>query len=412
MLLNKYIVDPEGAWIYLEKFVNDGSPSGFTNQHCPPKEFSPSGSKEVLVPIFQVPSEKFVHVGLWPDSFGDRNWQKNELPLHPLTVKQLQGNPEFSDFINNSGDEGVFAQVTAGGRTLSILPDQKWHFKLHYPGILGRVNRYLPLRKAIAGIENSLALSKHLPNSEMKRTMGFLPEVGLRSMITGDNLTSISTILRSATPKPFLEDEVGLIPVFSLFAKDPNATTDDLLLVQLLKHAEDPKRELIKIIEATIQAYNYMTFDLGLVPELNAQNILFSVDRNLKFKRAIIRDFGRIEKALHIRKRKNLFLDFISGDYKVYDFDSDPDFAIKRHSFSLDFKLCQYVLEPILDCGTTFLNMNIGALDQIVRDKINKICKFDIHKDLFPPPGKYYAHEKILLTGSRPYKLFEGNRLR
>ena len=163
---------------------------------------------------------------------------------------------------------------------------------------------------------------------------------------------------------------------------------------------ETAASDVSDVLIALIRMYFTMTFDLGLMPEINAQNLL--VERTESRSRPVVRDLGRAERLLHVRRQNGGRAPVVSPTYKVIDGDSDLEFAQVRHSFSFDFKLTYYVVVPFLEAVMEILpdaNFTLETVRAYVRDEIARrgVAKW------YPDFGASYGHEKVMLTETRPY---------
>ena len=145
-----------------------------------------------------------------------------------------------------------------------------------------------------------------------------------------------------------------------------------------------------------------MAFELGILPEINAQNILLEVSPDFLPTRIVLRDISRMEKNLHLRREKGLQTNFKSGSYKIIDTSINREFSEIRHSFSFDFKLSNYIIGELIDCCAKEYQFKPEYLDKLVKDLFEKMGSSNISR-YFPHGNVWYSHDKILLTGDRPY---------
>src|SRR5205085_11443862 len=97
---------------------------------------------------------------------------------------------------------------TASGRTVYCSSlDPPLYFKLHYDGILGRVDRKLPVKKAVAGFEISEELTKLWGNSLTSTHFSFLPEpfAIIKTCTSNQIIEEIGCVLRNTVPYPHLK---------------------------------------------------------------------------------------------------------------------------------------------------------------------------------------------------------------
>jgi hypothetical protein len=193
-----------------------------------------------------------------------------------------------------------------------------------------------------------------------------------------------------------------LIPWFSLTASDPQDKRAPTLLAQLLtRWSADQLTELYSsLLLPVIESYFALVRRLGLQPELNAQNVLVGLNADGRSVAIVLRDCMGIEKDLTLRLERGLPTNFDSAPYKCIS-NAESTYTI-RHSFGLDFKLCGYVLEPIVRHVATFLNQSPASIRDPLRTAIREELD-GLPADYLPADGKWYRHPPQLLTDSRPY---------
>lgn len=404
VLLNDLKSLKPSSLIYLENFVNDGSPSGFSFVNLPPPDLMPGTVEPIELDLLQVRSGLLVQVGDWPLASYTEADDGEEILAHPTATPGFMNSYDRLE-VRRVG--GVPAWVTAGGRTFVLNPlKSSLHAKLHYPGVLGRVRRELPFLKAVAGYEVSQEVTSFIENRS--RPFGLLREVGLRSVrgvLSQSWDESWSCIIRDGTAYPAYVTSTVLVPAFSLFARDRLAPNDPSLISQLWEVSG--RSDCIswvweEVVSPLIESYLAMTFTLGLMPELNAQNVLLEIGKGVM--RPVFRDMGRVEKALHVRRLRGLSTEFISAPYKFIDMALDADYARIRHSFSFDFKLGTYVIEPLLRSLCEATNHDYETAREYVAERNRSVMARDpFVLTCFPSDGQIYGHPKKLLTTTRPY---------
>jgi len=419
MKLETIAKNPEESWLYLERYVNKGSPSGFTRKYHPPDEFDPfSDTESFKLPQLLVNKKELITYGEYPvvlETPSEKdNIELSSFFMHPI----IYSHKKFAHWVGvNYNKLNIYsflnASPTASGRTIWLHGLEKLiHLKLHYPGILCRVNRELPFKKAIAGPELWFAIKPFLDSGKAPKTLSFFPEVAARmwNPLNG-NLNSIGLIVRDAKPYPYKKNRY-IIPFFSLFSKDTKSPNDRLLIYQLLDIANNPAEFLYeKILKAVIESYCYLTFKLGIMPEINAQNILLELSPNFMPTRVILRDISRMEKNLHLRRKLGLQTNFKSNGYKIIDAEVNREYSEIRHSFSYDFKLSYYIIAELIDCCAKEYRFNADNIDQKVKELFWKLASEEIFY-YFPSGNVWYSHDNILLTNKRSYTKNKNPRFR
>lgn len=401
MLLKNILNNVVDSIIYLERYVNSGSPSGFTYKYTTSKDYDPlEGLDCFKLPLFRVDEDKVDTFGQVPQKcrslFFDGEG-KISFPLHPDCYEKHKS--KFEEKITFSP---FWVCPTASARTVIFTHGNELHyFKLHYDGILCRAKRQLPKRKAIAGVEISELLKDHIDSGFFDKSFAiFLEQFAFNiSMVDLD----FGFVYRIGMPYPFSDKLYPLIPFFSLTSPDKKHPKDDVLLLQLLSNF-DQKLDVFftKLIFPIIAFYVKMIKDMGLIPELNAQNILLELNDDGDIRRIVIRDHMGTDKDITLRKKLGLDVDFAAIDYKVIDEELNSKLYYIRRSFHYDFKLCKYVIEPLLELYSKEYNHKLSDLKNIVKDIfISEIG--DLRYEYFHPYNEWYSHPKILFEGEREY---------
>lgn len=394
MLLSEIIDDPIGSLNYLERYINDGSPSGFTQKYRPSEETDPfKGNPSFKLAIYTSESNLFKEFGFVPDFIEN---QQASMLLHPDTVNSL-------NIDRPSLNQTAFEVVpTASGRTVRVVGG-KHCIKLHYEGVLGRVFRGLPYKKAVAGPEISIEIKSELDT--FPERFAFFDEIGAKTVdIVVDNvkINEIGMVVRDMQPFGHNANKIKyVIPYFSLFSLDKNANKHEILFLQLLQAInEDPfEYSFTAIFKPILDSYFHLIAAFGYIPELNAQNLLIGVGEDNRIVSVIFRDLQRFEKDIDMRKSLGRDISFESFPYKTID-SNDPLYII-RHSFSYDFKLSRYVLEPIVDILSNKFFLDKDAIIDKISHYANE--KITLLPNGYFPHNEWYRHDDILLTKKRPY---------
>lgn len=408
MKLDTILRNPIESLLYMERYVNIGSPSGFSQKHTTSRQFDPVYGNET----FPLPYFAFSRTEL--KVFGDEQPLRSCIPLeeetllpffiHPDMIDLFYRKYSLSEFNRLLQRDNIEVSPLANGRTVfPINSDYPFQIKLHYEGILGRINRGLPLQKAVSGPEISSELKVCATDGILPKTFAFFPESLALTKITGNpSLPEIGMVLRDKQPFPLTESR-ALIPFFSLFSRDSHNNSDDLLLVQILNQFDDPISILMdRIVSPVVECYAYLVFQRGIMPETNAQNILLEIDEACNPIRIVHRDMQGYEKDITIRHRKCLPTDFESAPYKCIDQDADPKLYFMRHSFSYDFKLGHYVLDELTRVASESFNVSRPALVAHISDVFHRFAGTEAFTH-FNPVDKWYNHDNVLLTHERVY---------
>jgi hypothetical protein len=344
--LDSFLLDPLAAEMYAERFVNDGSPSGFSFKNTTSEWTSPIGPVRTFSPlILRGAVEDFRDFGtLNTDDLEPSYRQRDWIFVHPDMRVALE-----KELVEVEADPFYAASPTSSGRTVRLINHPKKDYvKLSYAGILGRIDRALPVIKAIAGPETSIILKDAANRGLLPASLGFHEEPLARIWRPGDSAWSM--VWRSGVPT-FCDARkyLACVPIFSLFSKDRLNPQDPSLLSQLIEvSGTDPATYLLEnLIAPILEAYFFLIAELGLQPEWNSQNLMVLLGENLEVLGISMRDLESVDKDLTIMESLGLPAVFESFPYKCIA-NSQYNYQIK-HSFMFDFKLGACVFEPLLE---------------------------------------------------------------
>lgn len=415
MLLSELISHPYRARFYLERYVNDGSPSGFSTVNTT----SPKTSPFELTPWFHpcicwAPSENFRDYGQIPNlPFGRTEDNRNWIIVHP----DMAGNEFFSnrDFVITPLND-LKVIPTASGRTVQILEKHNEDYiKLNYVGILGRVRRELPYCKAISGPEISRVISLAITDRLLDPKLSILPETGARVLINGaSDKDQWGMVWRQNRPLGLNEDKYRyLFPAFSLFSMDRLNNHHYPILKQIIDCQNyDPEEYVLEtILFPLINCYFDLLGKLGLQAELNSQNLLFGFDGDFSECSFVLRDLESVDKDLTLMK--TLGLKFVSECYPYKCLEANQyNYSIK-HSFMYDFKLGESILVPIINILLRYYGSEEEKLHARIREYAGGFIKG--LPDGFFPENKWYVFDKVIVDQSkkeRPYLEYSNPKFR
>jgi hypothetical protein len=411
MKLRMFCENSAGVTQYLERYVNDGSPSGFTEVNSTSTRTDPFGT----VPWFQLyicraPDEWFRNYGEipnWPVGSSSDAW----ILLHP-DMSSCAG--IVSERISVQLLDRFEVVPTSSARTVQFRgAPHRDYVKLHYDAVLGRVNRSLTERKAIAGYEISTLLTEAISAGTLESKLCLMPETGARIIYNQQTAppSEVGMIWRSqAIVGPSASSVQHMVPFFSLVSTDRFVPYDPPIIQQLMDGQTNKRMiALERLLFPIVRAYFSLIKTIGLQPEWNAQNLLVGLDEDFEITAIIMRDCGEVEKDQTRRAELGLTTAFASAPYKCIS-DNDETYRI-RHSFAFDFKVGEYILEPIVRAMNRIYSINAASMREDLRQEVRSQMR-GLPEDFFPINGKWYAHERILLTGQRPYVAFDGLKFR
>ncbi len=395
--------NPFKSLIYLDRYVNDGSPSGFTEINKTSNE-TDTFSLNKSFKLFAIESRE--------NDFEIYGSLKSNIPLES---NQLYIHPDMKNRDSLTGCKIVevnnfTVSPTSSFRTVQILSENcNDYIKLHYDAVIGRIYRQLYSKRAIAGVEISAIIKDCLLNDTLSNFISIFEEPFAKIFYpptSKDEKDSWGMVWRNS--KPFgkrSNDICYLIPLFSIWSSDRQNINEDKIGNQLFEiWGENAKQKLVfEILIPIIDTYFELVVRIGLQNEFNAQNLLIGFDKSWNVITIVIRDMMGVEKDLGLRDSLGLLTTFDSAPYKILS--SDDALYITRHSFTFDFKVCDYVIEPLINLA---VNQKISSRDyliEILRER-TKYWIQQLPSDYFPK-GKWYSHDKVLLTEKANRKYIE-----
>ena len=296
--------------------------------------------------------------------------------------------------------DNIEVTPTSSGRTV-FNEEYEFFIKLHYPFILGRFNRDIPLHKWLSSIEISRELDSQKEN--FPKYLSFLKEYS--GIYIEQKCCSFGTLFRDFQPTPLKRSKnTLLIPAFSLFYK--HGTSPPFLITLLSLTSADVPQLLSLFIKPILKSFIFLACDIGLIPEFNAQNVLFEYNIDENSTRLVIRDMMDFFKDMPIRKSKELNTSLCS--YHSL-FENDVDYYMRR-SFAFDFKCSKYLIEPIVHCFCNSVNKNINSVMEYVKEISSSLWKN--YPGYFKEKDKWYGYPKEISVNRKSYIGFNNPLLR
>ncbi len=408
MKVDNLFIDSEKNYLYMERYVNNGSPSGFDKIHTSSDKTSPrDGDISFSLPIIRFDNDiEVTSIGTDPLEIDSRCMFCHPDNLNHPIMEDLKKHWEIVDMIN--------VAPTASARTVKWL-GHNYFIKLDYMGYLGRITRnldyqhvlsaYEVTRDLVSGIETKSYNDRFGLLTENKGKIAYLPR-------KDGSIYELGYIVRDY--KPISRDcssPVFLIPAFSLFGNDLYASEDEPIIIQLYKHSGMEINDFAysSLIEPLIRCYFDPLVHHGLALEAHAQNTLIAIDEKAQIRLVVSRDMESVDKDLPLREFLNVKSTISSVDYKCIR-KTDYNYTIK-HSFMFDFKLGEYLVSPLLDAFSCIPSFN----KEMVVSEIKSLSASYISRlpnDYFPP--SWYSYENIQFEPSkkRPYIAHESPKYR
>ncbi len=329
----------------MERYVNDGSPSGWSHGPFQVSErYRPMWKEATFaVPVVDVarlpttqwyasPHEavRLVHEKL-DDGHG--------LPIHPDL--KLLGRLRTMGAID--------ASPTSSSRTVALrAPYERMHIKLHYANLLGRAPRELNALRVERSILVSRDLDRIWSGGCLPACIGYLPETW--GMVVQAKEQSVGVLLREARPRlggtgaGGADDGIPiLLPLFAMFSQDVRFPEHPTLIEQLGRATVGVLAYRERLARLLIESFLWLWLRVGLLFEAHAQNLLVAVDQHLLPSSVVVRDFQDVTGDAEVRAL--LGLDTVVGKR------SEIGQLRNLRSWHWDTKLGIYALRPVLNIG-------------------------------------------------------------
>ncbi len=381
----KLFKNKQQTYIYLERYVNNGSPSGFTDLHTTSDSTNPFKGKDRFHLL----------------EFDDRDVS---CIILGKTEKLFQGNINYAhpDSINSEvlriggrklNKSEFVVSPTSGGRTMLIRESNYiGYIKLTYDiARIGRVDRQLTFNHCLSSIEVTESLKKCIDENKFPSTFSLLIESSAKiSMLeTQDSIYEWGTIYREGKPYPYTEDNVQLVPGFSLFSVDRKSKKDEYLINQFIELSNsDPNEYLINLLKMIVDCYWAVVLNCAFHLECHGQNCLFEVDEEFNITRIVIKDMDSVDKDIPLAKYFGFKYNWKSCPYMC--FDESIYFYSIRPSFIYDFKLGEYLLSPLIKSVADKFHLNKFDIEKEVRGYVKATYTYKLPDFYFPSDGCWY----------------------
>lgn len=408
MRVESIFENKENVLVYMERYVNDGSPSGFDRIHTSSIKTSPRGTQSFFnLPIIQFDETiKFINVGSNVGLLKDRCIFCHPDNLDLDILKDIKEHWKITGYVT--------VAPTASARTVKLL-NSNYFIKLDYIGYLGRIRRNLDYSHILSAHEVTRDICNGILSGKYNEKFGVLKEnkgcVAYIPLKDG-GYYEFGCLIRESSPfSKQLDENLYLIPAFSLFGRDYFSPDDERIIVQLYRLSDKNINDfaLNDILYPIIDCYFDTLVNHGLAMESHAQNTLIAINTDFEIKLIVSRDMESVDKDLPLRKYLNLNSEILSTKYKCIR-ETDYNYTIK-HSFMFDFKLGEYLLNPLISVFSTVEGFNsINAIKKI-REHSNKYIR-RLPENYFPPKWYSYANEQFEQGKKRPYISHEKPKFR
>ena len=384
------------TYLYLERYVNNGSPSGFTDKNTTSEMTRPFGSNKSFY-LYGVSFDEIDYsfdYGKKPDGF------KWDMLLHPDMIDMLPNLPKC---------QALEVSPTASSRTVRVL-DNEWFVKLAYKKMIGRIDRTINCCHAQSSVEVSSLIEQSIDAHELPSTFFFLREPFARVISYKGDVWGI--IMREAAPYPYDSSIKIQIPAFALFSKDRLHPEEESLLVQLIRF-KSPKNIEDYLLEQFLiplyDCYFMLLIRCGLQLECHAQNCLFAFNEKMDVIGVVEKDAESIDKDIPLMESIGKGELITPMDYKCLH-KTDYNYYI-MHSFMFDFKLGQYLISPIIDEVSRFFPIDISYIETTIKHHNRQYIEM-LPQDFFPSSWYDYANVIHDRNKPRPYVAHDNPRFR
>lgn len=372
-------------YIFMERYVNAGSPSGFTEIHTTSERTNPfKGIDRFPLLVFDDSDVQSQVIGEQLPSF----WDPSTNYAHPDSIN--------SPIHVNAGrilrTTDYYVSPTSGGRTMflwSIKPEG--YLKLTYDvARIGRVDRQLSVKHCLASYESSSTLKSTIdrggfPNTlaiQLERTakVSFLPYDG--------QMYEWGVIYREKEPYPYAGKTRQLVPGFSLFYGNPEIGHVPLLIQFIRLGGYEPNDYLMRLLKMMVDCYWNIVLKCAFHIESHGQNCLFEVDESYQLVRMVIKDMDSVDKDIPLAEQ--LGLNTVWESYPQCCFDKSLYYYDIRASFMYDFKLGEYMLTPLIEVVANEYHLNVTKIQSELRDYVQATYAHELPEGYFPANGCWY----------------------
>lgn len=218
------------SFMYLERYVNAGSPSGFSFQNTPGPGFCASDPTQHFdLPIFDCAPFGAVHVGDTP------TLAIGELPVHPEMADNIAA------VLGRAPSRHLPATPTSSGRTLAVVANgDHFYAKVAYQRPLGRVTRRMTRAHVLSAIEVSRIYEIAIDAGRLSPSFYIYREHSGLYFADETSLGDWGYVERDIAPYPrgtFIE-----VPAFALIATPPGGSRPLLEDVEITKRLVETGR--------------------------------------------------------------------------------------------------------------------------------------------------------------------------
>lgn len=384
----KLFIDKENAYMYLERYVNNGSPSGFTDLRTTSDRTNPFIGEE------RFPLLEFIDTDIECIILGAKHecFERGVNYGHPDSIN--------SEILIGSGRKIVeshfVASPTAGARTMLIRsPNIRGYLKLTYDvSRIGRVDRQIALKNCQSSLEVSECFKKCIDEKKFPPTFSLLLETSAKISVLEltDKVYQWGVIFREGKPYPYIDKNTQLIPGFSLFGIDRHAKDDEFLINQFIEISKsEPRKYLVNLLKMIVDCYWAVVLNCAFHLECHAQNCLFEIDEEYNINRMVIIDLDSVDKDIPLARYFGFNDKWESFPQACY-VENTNNYST-RPSYMYDFKVGEYLLVPLIDVVSKKYNLNVAEVEKEIREYVQMNYTSKLPPFYFPSDGCWYYCE-------------------
>ena len=423
--IENYVKGYPHSYAYVERYVNDGSISGFSKNTTSYKT-SPK-SKYTFFSLLEYKTNNVENV-----DFGDVDnyLDDTSLLIHPDLIR--------NDYFKYTLVNKIKVSPTASGRTLLCIDKRydPFFIKLAYPKNLGRLVRHLGKEKIESACEVTRLLKLASDSGKLNSKFSFLKEdIGRvfrfnKSMLPFeiddskcnlDEYYEYGYLLREFKPYPYVNENEYLIPFFALFSSEYYPGGEKIiynvnkpLLINIFEKQNKKIDDFLldDIIFPLYHTYFDALIYAGIELEAHSQNMLLTIDDNFKIKRIVCRDLESAGRDIPLMNYFNI-CPSCNVQYKKNDFvDKKDDEKYSKyytmHSFMFDYKLGEYLVSKLIETAHNYYDFSVEELQNRIKT-FNKPFIEKLPKDFFPKEWCYYENINFNLENKKRVYIWNEN---
>ncbi|WP_354833228.1 HD domain-containing protein [Akkermansia muciniphila] len=401
-----FFSEPE-QYLYMERYINNGSPSGFSKINTTSSNTMPTGkSKDIKIAVFtlNISEDNIFNLGICPEWLGEREIYVHEDYSTDSDLKEM-----------SEGNIRVISGIpTASSRTV-FLNERNLYVKLQYNKMLGRIERFITPDSADNAIRISNLLKKKFDEKIFPAGLFFLPENFARVVDLGINSDPRywGMIVRDYNVYPTISPllEIRLVPAFSLFYEGDKSFEKSILELIYL-YRTDKNIDFYTFLRDSMifpvfKLYFEILIKSGIQIEAHAQNILYLLvieGSCMEVRGVVVRDCESMDKDSYILEKLKIKDEL--GYWNIKTNSPKSENYERRNSLMFDFKLGEYLITPIIEKSKDLLTKN--EMKKLIRDikKHNSFYIKQLHEGFFPE-NEWWEYEKEKIDrkdNNRPWK--------